>query len=160
MWKEDQSPRVKKERKPSWRGSSPASHLKAKQTDGEDKSSQGSGSKQESSLDKSEIPCRFKFWLRQKEKPSKKFKKGCAKGSVAMLKESSQLGCVSHDSYPRKSILREPGKLGSRHAVKFSKGTWHQIKIRERKDPSRGIIQKWAPHERRPFRAKIRRKIT
>ena len=47
-----------------------------------------------------------------------------------------------------KSIPREPGMLGSKHAVKFSKGTWHQIKIRERKGPSRGIIQKCAPHER------------
>ena len=34
------------------------------------------------------------------------------------------------------------------HAVKFSKDTWHQIKIRERKGPSRGIIQKCEPHER------------
>ena len=35
---------------------------KAKKTDGEgQKSSQGSGSKQENSLDKSEIPCHFKF---------------------------------------------------------------------------------------------------
>ena len=37
-------------------------------------------------------------------KPSKKSKKGGAKGSVAILKESFQLGCVSQDSYPRKSI--------------------------------------------------------
>ena len=33
-------------------------------------------------------------------------------------------GCVSQDSCPRKSTLREKGKLGSKHAVKFSKGTW------------------------------------
>ena len=58
------------------------------------------------------------------------------------------MGCISQDSYPRKSILREPGRLGSKHAVKFSKGTWHQMYIRERKGPSRGIIQKCAPHER------------
>ena len=38
-----------------------------------------------------------------------------------------KLGCVSQDSFPRKSILREPGMLGSKHAVKFSKFTWHQI---------------------------------
>ena len=49
---------------------------------------------------------------------------------------------------PRKSILRKNEKLGSKHAVKFSKSTWHQIKIRERKGPSRGIIQKCEPHER------------
>ena len=66
-------------------------------------------------------------------KPNKKSKKGGAKGSVAILKESAQFGCVSQDSYPSKSILREPGKLGTKRTVKFSKGTWHQIKIRERK---------------------------
>ena len=54
------------------------------------------------------------------------------------------MGCVSQYSYLRKSIPHEPGMLGSKHAVKFSKGTWHQIKIRERKGPSRGIVQKCA----------------
>ena len=42
------------------------------------------------------------------------------------------MGCVSQDSYPRKSIPCEPGKLESKHAVKFSIGALHQIKIRER----------------------------
>ena len=68
-------------------------------------------------------------------KPYKKSEKGVAKGSVAILKESIQLCCVSPDSYPRKSIPGEPGKLGSKHTVKFSKGTSHQIKIREKKCP-------------------------
>ena len=54
------------------------------------------------------------------------------------------MGCVSQDSYPRKSILREPGNLGSKHTVKFSKGIWDQIRIRERKGPSRGTFQKCA----------------
>ena len=81
-------------------------------------------------------------------KPNKKSKKGCAKGSVAILKESFQLGCVSQDSCPRTSIQREPGRLGSKHAAKFSKGTWHQIKIRERTGPSRGVIQQCASHGR------------
>ena len=67
------------------------------------------------------------------EKPSKKSKKGGAKGSVALLKESTQFGCVSQDSYPRKSIPRKQGKLRSKHAVKFSEGTWHQIKISGKK---------------------------
>ena len=83
--------------------------------------------------------------LRQKESPTRSRRKVVQKGSVALLKESIQLGCVSQDSYPRKSIPREPGTLGSKHAVKFSKGTWHQIKIRERKGPSRGIIPECAP---------------
>ena len=43
------------------------------------------------------------------------------------------MGCVSQDSYPRKSLLREPGKLGSKHTLKFSKG-----------------IQKCEPHMRGP----------
>ena len=132
------------------RSSLPPSHSKAKRTDGRGtKSSLGSGKKQESSRDKNEIPCRFKFcknpscgyWhppvcpncksekgcihgdkchFRHVDgKPNKKSKKGGAKGSVAIVKECVQLGCVSQDSFPRKSILREPGLLGSKHAVKF-----------------------------------------
>ena len=63
--------------------------------------------------------CRFRH-VEAEEKPSKKSKKSGAKGSVALLKESTQLGCVSQESYPRKSILHEQGKLGSNHTVKFS----------------------------------------
>ena len=44
----------------------------------------------------------------------------------------------------------EEGRLGSKRTVKFSKGTVHPIKIRERKGPSRGVIQKCEPHERNP----------
>ena len=90
-------------------------------------------------MDKSEIPCRFKFcknpsckfWhppvcqnymsekgcvygnnchfrhVEAEGKPRKRSKKGGAKGSIATLTESQQLGCVSQDSYPRKSILRK-----------------------------------------------------
>ena len=86
---------------------------------------------------------------------NKKSKKGGARGSVAIVKEFTQLGCVSQDSYPRKSSLREPGMLGSKHTVHFSKGTCHQIKNRERKGPSRGIIQKCAPHECSPCAPKF-----
>ena len=81
-------------------------------------------------------------------KPNRRSKKRGAKGSVPLLKESTQLGCVSQDSFPRKSFLRE--KLGPKHTVKFSKGTWHQIKSRRMKGPSRGIVQKCEPHERGP----------
>ena len=89
--------------------------------------------------------------------PSKREKKGGAKGSVVILKESTHLdlGCVSQDSYPGKSTLREEGKLGSKHTVSVSKGTGHQIKVRERKGPSRGIIPKCAPHERGPHATKF-----
>ena len=48
--------------------------------------------------------------LRQmRKKTSKKSKEGGAKGSVAKIMESIQLGCVSQDFYPRKSFLHEPG---------------------------------------------------
>ena len=70
--------------------------------------------------------------FRQKESPTRSRRKVVQKDQF-ILKESVQLGCVSQDSYPSESVLREPGKLESKHAVKFSKG---------------GIIQKCAPHER------------
>ena len=52
---------------------------------------------------------------------------------------------------PKKdSILREFGKLGSNHTVKFSRGAWHHVKIREKKGPSQGMFKNanlipWAP---------------
>ena len=46
-----------------------------------------------------------------KKNSKKKQKKGSAKGQVALRKEYIQLGCVSQDSQPRKSILRKAGKL-------------------------------------------------
>ena len=58
--------------------------------------------------------------LRQKESLTEV--EGGAKGSVAILKESFQSGCVSQDSYPRKSILREHGKMGPKHTVKILQG--------------------------------------
>ena len=77
------------------------------------------------------ISARFRH-VEAEGKHNKKSKKGAAKGSVAILKEYIQVGCVSQDSYPRKSILHKSGMLGTKHAVKFSKGTWHRITIRER----------------------------
>ena len=69
------------------------------------------------------------------EKPSKKSKKGGAK----------KISCIIEgDSHPRKSFPHEPGTLGTKHDVKYSKGTWRQTKNRERMGSSRGIIQKYA----------------
>ena len=82
--------------------------------------------------------CRFRH-AEVDGQPSKKSKKSGVQGSVALLKESKQLGCVSQDSHPSKSILRKEGNFGSNHTVKFSKGTWHRVKIRERRGPSRGL---------------------
>ena len=88
-------------------------------------------------------------------KPNKKSEKGGAKGSVAMLKDLTQMNCVSQDPHPKKSILRKEGQLGSIRKVQFSRSTWHHIKNRERKCPSQGIIQKCEPHERCPCAPKF-----
>ena len=67
---------------------------------------------------KSETGCKYsnKCRFRRVEvggQPSKKSKKSGGKGSVALLlEESILLGCVSQDYPPRKSILREVGKIG------------------------------------------------
>ena len=84
--------------------------------------------------------CHFRH-VEPEGEPNKKWKKGGAKGSVAILKESLQLGCVSQDSYPRKSTPRELGKLGTKRAVKFTKSTWHQIKNSGKK----GSIARYYP---------------
>ena len=57
--------------------------------------------------------CRFRH-VEAEGKPNKKSKKGGAKGSAAKVKEFIQVGCVSQDSNPGKSILRAPGLLGSK----------------------------------------------
>ena len=62
---------------------------------------------------------------RQKESPARSRRKVVRKDQLRSLKESRQLGCVSQDSYPRKSVPCELGKLGTKRAVKFSKGTMH-----------------------------------
>ena len=124
----------------------------AKQTHGEGQnSSQGSCSKQGNSLDKSEIPYRFrlcknplcKFW----HPPvclNYKSEKGCVHGEKCHFRHverrkaqqevedrwCKRISCSFEGVYTnwvvylkiflRKSILREPGKLESKHTVKFS----------------------------------------
>ena len=58
--------------------------------------------------------CHFRH-VEAEGKPNKKSKTSDAKGSVALSNESTQLGCASQGSYPRKSILRELGMLGSKN---------------------------------------------
>ena len=77
---------------------------------------------------------------------SKKSKKSGAKGSVALLQETIQLGCVSQDSPQRESFQRE--KLRSNHTVKLPKATMRRETIPEKKGPSQGTIQKCQPQER------------
>ena len=75
-------------------------------------------------------------------------------GAVAILKEKKVQGCVSHNSAPKKSILRKAGQTrlnaSAGHAIKFTGRTWYEVRIRERKGPSRGFIQNGEPHERNP----------
>ena len=85
----------------------------------------------------------------QKRRPTKRSKKGAAKRSVAILMESIQLGCVSQDSYPRKSILRESGKFGSKHTVKLSKDTWHQIKYPGKQGSHRRAMHMMSENEKK-----------
>ena len=83
--------------------------------------------------------------------PSKKSKK-------ALLNETTYLGCVSHESPQRKSILREDGKFGSNHTVKFLKATVRREKNGKKKGPSQGIIQKCEPQEPKSIGSQIRGK--
>ena len=99
------------------------------------------------------IPTRWDWWTIQQ----KVEEKWCEKISC-FFNESFQLGCVSQDSYRRKAALRKIGKLTSCCTVTFSNGTWHHIKIWERKGPSRSVIQKCGPHERRPCDPKCEEK--
>ena len=109
---------------------------------------------------KSESGCKYvdKCHFRHTEvdsQPCKRSKKGGAKGSVTLLKETIQLGCMSHDCPQRQSIPREYGKLGSNHTVKFSKTTMRHAKNSGKKGPSQGIIQKCEPQERIPWAPKF-----
>ena len=64
---------------------------------------------------------------------NQKPKKSGGEGSVALLKESFQLGCVAQDSHPSKSILWK-GKFGIKSHRHFSRSTWHHMEIRDRKE--------------------------
>ena len=55
--------------------------------------------------------CRFRH-VEAEEKPNKKSKKSGVRCSVASLKESILLGCVSQDSHPRNFNCKERGKIG------------------------------------------------
>ena len=73
--------------------------------------------------------CRFRH-VEAEETPSKKSKKSGGKGTVALLKDSTQLGCVFHDSHPTKSILDEMTPSNSPRArgttSKFGKQRVHR----------------------------------
>ena len=59
-------------------------------------------------------------------------------GAVVILKEKEKVqGCVSHNSAPKKSILRKAGQTrlnaSAGHAIKFTGRTLYEVRIRERK---------------------------
>ena len=82
-------------------------------------------------------------------------RKVAEKGSVACLKENIHVGCVSQDGPQKKCNLREVGKLGSNHAVMFSKTTMSHTRNRERKGQSQGVKQKRVPQGANSVRCKI-----
>ena len=84
--------------------------------------------------------------------PIQKSNKSGGESSVALLKESLQLGCVSQDYPLKKSILRESGKWGSNPTVVFSQGTRHHFKKigTETVSSSQGVL---ATRKMRPQRS-------
>ena len=107
--------------------------------------------------DKSESGCEVgdKCLFTQTEadsQPSKKSKTSGGIGSVALLKESTYLGCVFQDTEPPKfnAIFAEEHKnLWDQIAPSASqKGTLHTVNFQERKGPSQGVVQICEPQER------------
>ena len=75
------------------------------------------------------------------EKPSKRSKSEGTQGAVAILTAKKVQGCVSHNSDPKKSILRKAGQTRL-NATKFSGRTWYEIQIRERKGHLEALSRK------------------
>ena len=128
---EDSGNGISKPHKQKERSPTPAPNSKAMK-DGTEKS-KSSNPKGEQTVDKrSKIRCQWKHCknplcencrfrhLALEGKPNNKSKKGGAKGSVAMLKELTQMNCISQDLHPKKSMLRKEGQLGSIHRMQFS----------------------------------------
>ena len=67
--------------------------------------------------------------LKMMGSPANKLKKCVVKGSVAIFQESIQLGVVSQDSHPEKSVQRKGVKIGMKSHRKFSKGAWHREEL-------------------------------
>ena len=75
-------------------------------------------------------------------------KKCGAKGSVASLKESLQLGSVSHDPHPRITVQRKEENWDQITPSNSPKAPGTKQKFGKEKGPSRGMIQKGVLHER------------
>ena len=99
--------------------------------------------------------CHFRH-VEPEGEPNKKWKKGGAKGSVAILKGSLQLGVVYLKILIRENRFHVNLENWEQNAPSNSpRAPGTKSKIRERKGPSRGIIQKGAPHERSPCAPKF-----
>ena len=90
----------------------------------------------------------FSDMLRNTWSPTRSRNKGGANGSLAIVKEFIQIGLCISRFLTEKIFTMCTGTVGTKHTVGFSGSTWHQIKIREIKGPSRGITHKCALHER------------
>ena len=89
------------------------------------------------------------------ERPSKKSKKSGAKGSVALLKESTQLGCVSQDSCPRKIFSTWKGEIGIKRRRQIFQGRLAPLKNSGKKGSiARNYPKEW-PHHRSPCEPKF-----
>ena len=71
------------------------------------------------------------------------------------MKESFQLGCVSQDSYPRSLFYVKKENWDRNTPSNSPKAPGIKSKFGKEKGPSRGIIQKRAPHERGPCAPKF-----
>ena len=81
--------------------------------------------------------------------PSKKTKKSRGKDQLPYWRSlHNWVACLWIQSH-RRSLLHGRAENWDR-TVKFSKGTWHHEKIRERKGPSQGVTQKCELQERNP----------
>ena len=106
---------------------------------------------------KSEKECKFRdkcsYAHRQvDEQPSQKSKKNGDKISVAILKNTRQLGCLFQDMEPPKSslILRKSSDMRKPiRCVQFTKAVLRHANIRYQK-PSLGMICPGDPHQRNP----------
>ena len=91
--------------------------------------------------------CLFRHTEADRQPCKRSQRKVVGKDQLLYVKESKQTElCVPKKSFPLKS-----DKIGSTCTVTFSQGTWHRIKIRERKGPSEGVLRKCEPQDGNPF---------
>ena len=88
--------------------------------------------------------------LRRRTSPARSQRKVVRKDQLPCWRSLYTWVVCSQDSHPRKSILRKKRKIGITSRRQILQRHVAPEKNRERKGPSRGIIQKCEPHERSP----------